>query len=115
MEVARRVGLFVVDGATCRLALLRDRAGKRGLGSDPGSSLIDRLHHAMQLWKSEQRDELLLYLRDQELIDDASFWKLAQALFEVLPRGEEDWKLISALLGERETLRSAVRRMGTLG
>ncbi len=115
MEVARRVGLFVVDGATCRLALLRDRAGRRNLGVEPDAPLIDRLHHALLLWKTEQRDELLLYLRDQELIDDTAFWKLAQALFEVLPRGEEDWKLISVLLGERETLRSAVRRMGALG
>ena len=115
MEVARRYDLFVVDGATCRLALLRDRAGKRSLGEDASATLIDQLHHAMRLWKAEQRDDLLVYLRDHELIDHAPFWKLAQALFEVLPRGEEDWKLISALLGERETLRSQVRRLGTLG
>lgn len=114
MEVARRVELFVVEGATCRLALLRDRAGKRGLGADASAPLIDQLHHAMLLWKGEQRDELLVYLRDHELIDHAPFWKLAQALFEVLPRGEEDWKLISALLGERETLRSQVRRLGAV-
>ena len=95
--------------------VLRDRVGKRSLGADPTAPLIDQLHHAMQLWKAEQRDELLVYLRDHELIDHAPFWKLAQALFEVLPRGEEDWKLISVLLGERETLRSQVRRLGTLG
>jgi hypothetical protein len=29
-----------------------------------------------------------------------------QALFEVLPRDLEDWKLVSALLGERSTLRT---------
>ena len=44
-------------------------------------------------------------------MEHAPFWKLAQALFEVLPRGpEEDWKLVSALLGERETLRIEARR-----
>ena len=42
-------------------------------------------------------------------IEHTPFWKLAQALFEVLPRGEEDWKLVSALLGERETLRIEAR------
>ncbi len=114
LEVARRVGLFVVEGAQCRLALLADRAGKRGLGADAATPLIDQLHHAALLWKGEQRDELLVYLRDHELSDHAPFWKLAQALFEVLPRGEEDWKLISALLGERETLRSQVRRLGAV-
>ena len=37
-------------------------------------------------------------------------WKLGQALFEVLPRDLEDWKLVSALLGERDILRTEYRR-----
>jgi putative DNA methylase len=110
MQVARGHWLFVVDGATCRLALLRDRAGYRHLGDDASASLIDQLHHAMQLWKDENRADLVRYLREHDLIDHAPFWKLAQALFEVLPRGEEDWKLVSALLGERETLRIEARQ-----
>jgi len=110
MHIARGHGLFVVDGATCRLAMLRDREGFHHLGDDPSASLIDQLHHAMQLWKDEHRADLVRYLREHELMDHAPFWKLAQALFEVLPRGEEDWKLVSALLGERETLRIEARR-----
>jgi len=34
------------------------------------------------------------------------FWKLAQVLFEVLPRDLEDWKLVKALLDERETMKA---------
>ena len=64
----------------------------------------------MHLWNEERRADLVTYLREHELLDHTPFWKLAQALFEVLPRGEEDWKLISALLGERETLRMEARR-----
>jgi hypothetical protein len=64
----------------------------------------------MQFWKEERRGDLVNYLRDHDLFDHAPFWKLAQALFEVLPRGEEDWKMVSALLGERETLRLEARR-----
>jgi adenine-specific DNA methylase len=110
MTVARQRGLFVVDGAKCRLALLRDRADRRNLGEDASALLIDQLHHAMRLWKEERRGQLVNYLRDHDLFDHAPFWKLAQALFEVLPHGEEDWKLVSALLGERETLRLEARR-----
>lgn len=110
MQVARGHDLFVVDGSTCRLALLRDRANRRRLGDEPGAPLIDQLHHAMLLWKAEKRADLVTFLGEHGLSDHAPFWKLAQALFEVLPRGEEDWKLISALLGERETLRVEVRR-----
>jgi len=110
MDVARGRGLFVVDGARCRLALLRDRANRRNMGDDVGSPLIDQLHCAMHLWNEERRADLVTYLREHGLLDHAPFWKLAQALFEVLPRGEQDWKLISALLGERETLRLEARR-----
>ena len=39
---------------------------------------------------------------------------LAQALFEVLPRDTEDWKLLSALLGERHSLRTESKRRDLL-
>jgi putative DNA methylase len=110
MDVARGRGLFVVNGAHCRLALLHDRANRRNLGEDIISPLIDQLHRAIHLWNEERRADLVTYLHAHELLEHAPFWKLAQARFEVLPRGEQDWKLISALLGERETLRMEARR-----
>ena len=63
-------------------------------------------------WKGERRADLMRYLAERELIEDPRVWKLAQALFEILPRGAEDWKLVSALLTERETLRTEARRAG---
>jgi hypothetical protein len=110
MEMARQRGLFVVHGSTCRLALLKDRSDRKHHGDESDSSLIDQLHHALRLWKAENRDSLVEYLAEHELTDHAPFWKLAQALFEVLPRDIEDWKLISALLGERETLHTQAKR-----
>lgn len=110
MEVARGHGIFVVDGATCRLALLADRASRRNLGMDASPPLIDALHRAMLLWRQEKRTELVGYLAERGLLEDEPFWKLAQALFEVLPRDLEDWKLVSALLGERPTLRAEGKR-----
>ncbi|HWQ37095.1 MAG TPA: hypothetical protein VNM24_00590 [Burkholderiales bacterium] len=106
MEVARHQGLFVVNGSTCRLALLADRQERRNLGMDANPPLIDALHRSMLLWKLEKRRELVTYLVDRDLLADGSFWKLAQALFEVLPRDLEDWKLVQALLAERPTLRA---------
>ncbi|MEJ5376501.1 MAG: hypothetical protein WHX93_07975 [bacterium] len=46
-----------------------------------------------------------------EAVFAANLWAVVQgmtpqALFEVLPRDLEDWKLINALLGERPTLRA---------
>lgn len=110
MEVARNHGIFVVNGSKCRLALLADRAGRRGLGIDANPPLIDALHNAMLLWKDEKRSDLVTYLNQRGLLEDGPFWKLVQALFEVLPRDLEDWKITSALLGERETLRTEAKR-----
>lgn len=111
MEVARGHGIFVVDGSKCRLALLDDRAERRGLGIDQNPPHIDALHRSMLLWKQEKRKELVEYLGERDLLEDGPFWKLAQALFEVLPRDLEDWKLVNALLGERQTLRAEGKRM----
>jgi adenine-specific DNA methylase len=115
MEVARGHGIFVVDGSKCRLALLGDRADRRGLGIDQNPPFIDALHRGMLFWKEEKRKDLLGYLTDRDLLEDGPFWKLAQALFEVLPRDLEDWKLVSALLGERQTLRTEGRRTAFRG
>ena len=105
MEIARGQGIFVVDGSRCRLALLADRADRRGLGADLNPPLIDAFHRSMLLWKQEKRRDLVSYLAERGLMEDGPFWKLAQALFEVLPRDTEDWKLTNTLLSERETLR----------
>ena len=110
MEVARGHGIFEVNGAKCRLALLADRAGRRHLGMDPNPPLIDALHKSMTLWKAEKRAELVGYLAERDLLEDGPFWNLAQALFEVMPRDLEDWKLTNALLTERETLRTEGKR-----
>jgi adenine-specific DNA methylase len=112
MEIARAGGLLIVDGASCRLALLSDRADRKRLGEEPDSPLIDCLHRAMMLWKSEQRAELVRYLVERDLLGEGPIWKLTQGLFEVLPRGTDDWKLVSALLAERDTLRAEARRQG---
>jgi adenine-specific DNA methylase len=55
MEVARGHGIFVVDGSQCRLALLEDRADRRGLGTEQNPPHIDALHRSMFLWKQEKR------------------------------------------------------------
>lgn len=64
----------------------------------------------MLLWKAEDRAGLVQYLHGHDLGDHVGFWRLAQALVEVMPRDAEDWRLVSALLGERNTLRIEIKR-----
>lgn len=110
MEVARGHGIFVLNGSKCRLALLGDRAIRRGLGNDLNPPHIDALHRSMLFWKEEKRRDLVGYLGEHDLMGNGPFWKLAQALFEVLPRDSEDWKLVNALLSERQTLKMEGKR-----
>jgi adenine-specific DNA methylase len=111
MEVARGQGIFVIEGSKVRLALLADRKGRKGLGAEAGAPLIDVLHRAMLLWQEEQRADLVAHLLTHGFLDDgAVFWKLGQALFEVLPRDSDDWKLVNALLTERQSLRIEGKR-----
>lgn len=110
MEVAKSRGVFEVDGSIVRLALLADRDHKKHLGDERTDPLIDQLHHAMRLWKGEDRAGLVEFLWKHDLLENNAFWKLAQALFEVLPRDTEDWKLISALLSERETFKTEAKK-----
>ncbi|MBU4291678.1 MAG: DUF1156 domain-containing protein [Verrucomicrobia bacterium] len=115
IELAKNHDLFVVDGSACRLALLTDRQKRKNLGIRSGETpipLVDALHRAMLLWKQEKRGELVQYLSEGDFADSTPFWKLAQALFEVLPRDGEDWRLINALLVERSTLQTEVKRKG---
>jgi adenine-specific DNA methylase len=114
IEAARKYGIFVINGSKCRLALLADRI-KKDLGKNKDCPLIDALHRAMFLWKTEKRQELISYLSKRNLLEDSRFWKLAQALFEVLPRDIEDWKLINALLSERSTLKTESKQMKPQG
>jgi hypothetical protein len=65
----------------------------------------------MLLWREEKRPELVGYLGERNLLEDGPWGKLAQDLFEVLPRDTEDWKLINALLGERQTLRIEAKKV----
>jgi hypothetical protein len=74
---------------SCHPALLHDRVSRKHLGDESDTPLVDQLHHAMQLWKEEKRGDLVNYLRKNELLDHVPYWKLAQALFEVLPRDEK--------------------------
>ncbi|WP_020493909.1 hypothetical protein [Verrucomicrobium sp. 3C] len=71
---------------------------------DPNPPLIDALHLHMLLWEDEKRKDLVGYLGERDLFEDSPFWKMVQALFEVLLRDLEGWKLVNALLGERQTL-----------
>ncbi|OQX20470.1 MAG: hypothetical protein BWK80_35685, partial [Desulfobacteraceae bacterium IS3] len=97
-----------------RLAMLSDREDYLPSYEklDADAPLIDQLHIAMLLWKQEKRSDLVRFLKQNQRIDNDLLWKLAQSLFEILPRELKDRKVITALLSEKETLKIETRREG---
>jgi adenine-specific DNA methylase len=104
LGMAKNGGTLVINGQKVRLSLLADRSSRR-LGLDADAPLIDRLHRSMLFWKKEQAGDLAKYLDQNGLFDNDEFWRLAQSLFQTLPHEIEDWKLIRALLTDKQTLR----------
>jgi len=72
--------------------------------------LIDALHRACSFGSRKKRGDPVSYLAGRHLLEDGPFWKLAQALFDVLPRDIERWKPVNALFSERPTLRAESRK-----
>ena len=106
--VAKKI--FIKEGDKVRIALLADRQSPR-LGEDAKSITLDKLHHAMQFWGEEKRDALIDYLARSGSYADEDLWKLAQALFETIPNGHPDWKIIQAMLSEKESLANAAKQL----
>jgi len=100
--------IFIKEGNKVRIADLSDRSAMPKLGDNKKALMIDKLHKAMLLWQKENREALVLYLANING-DSEEFWKLAQALFEILPNGHADWKLVQALLSDKSALVTAAK------
>jgi hypothetical protein len=110
MEVARSHGIFVVDGRRCGLAVLSDRAQRRGLGLGLKLTHIDGLHRQARFWKQEMSTDLVENFGQRNLVADRPSWKLAKALFAVLPRDQKVRKLGNPLPSGRQALRAVGER-----
>lgn len=100
--------IFIKDGNKVRIADLSDRSTMPKLGESKKALMIDKLHRAMLFWKKEDREALVHYLANING-DSEEFWKLAQALFEILPNGHPDWKIVQALLSDKSALVTAAK------
>lgn len=63
-------------------------------------TLIDSLHKACLLWERNRRQELEAHLRLNGGAGDA-FWRVAQAISDVLPPGDRERQLLQGLLNIR--------------
>lgn len=83
-------------GARERAALMPDLGERRADGSRP--PLIDILHRAELLWASGRQDQLAEYLDEALPGDREPLRRVAQALVDLLPRGDGEKQRLEGLL-----------------
>jgi adenine-specific DNA methylase len=68
------------------------------------ADLIDVLHAALVLWERDRKSELVELLKRRGYISSEVFYKVAQAISEVLPLDSKEKKLLDGFLAGKERL-----------
>lgn len=100
--------LLVGDGKNIHLAMAQEHLGDKGavVGTRPEDSLIEQVHRAMLLYKSEDRVLLLALIKNVAQDENGPFWRLLASLKELLP-ANDDLKQVEGLLQNAADLRQA--------
>lgn len=73
-------------------------------GPPPGSTVLDRLHQTMILFAAGRGELLKRFLVDEGIGTDARFWRLAQSLSALYPRGSDEKRWVDGVLGRKKGL-----------
>ena len=89
-------------------ALERD---ERSLSREVGgvSPLINALQTVLRLWRTGDTEGIRSFLEERGLARSETFWRLAQALREVLPEDDEERTLLDQFLPTRERIERDLR------
>ncbi|MCD6220907.1 DUF1156 domain-containing protein, partial [bacterium] len=67
--------------------------------------LIDVLHKTLLLWEKGKKDEYLTLLKETGFGKSDAFYRVAQAISEVLPKDDKEKKLLDGFLSGRERIK----------
>ena len=67
-------------------------------------TVLDRVHQSMLLFAKGQADALKRFLVDDGIGKEARFWKLAQALSALYPRGSDEKRWVDGVLARKKGL-----------
>lgn len=100
--------LLVGDGKNFHLAMAQEHLGDKGavIGTRLEDSLIEQVHRAMLLYKSEDRALLLALIKNVAQDENGPFWRLLASLKELLP-ANDDLKQVEGLLQNATDLRES--------
>lgn len=97
--------ILIKNGNRQTLGTFEERiSANKNIGERANNFLIDLVHKAMALYKGNNRNILLLYIRKVAAQPESSFWRVITSLCEVLPNGSEDHKQALGLLSNKDSL-----------
>lgn len=70
----------------------------------PGSTVLDRVHQAMILFAAARGEALKRFLVEEGIGRDARFWKLAQSLSALYPKGIDEKRWVDGVLARKKSL-----------
>jgi len=73
-------------------------------GASPGSTALDRVHQAMILFGAGRGEAMKRFLVEEGVGADARFWKLAQSLSALYPRGTDEKRWVDGVLARKKGL-----------
>jgi len=68
-------------------------------------SMIDTLHFALILWEKGEKRKIKELLEQSGFVRSEIFWQTAQAISEVLPKGDKEKQLLQGFLYSKEEYR----------
>ncbi len=69
-----------------------------------GATVLDRLHQSMILFAAGRGEALRRFLVDDGVATDARFWKLAQSLSALYPKGTDEKRWVDGVLARKKGL-----------
>ena len=102
----QRASLLIRDeaGHKQHLASFKERTNLSLRQISEDKPLIDRVHMAMRLWKSGDRNYLLPFIAQYGNDINNEFWRVLVVLKELLPITTDDYAQASGLLQNAESL-----------
>ena len=73
-------------------------------GPKPGTTVLDRVHQAMLLFGAQRSDALKRFLVDDGAGKDAAFWKLADTLVKLYPKGTDERRWSEGVVARKKGL-----------
>ncbi|MGQ9513174.1 MAG: DUF1156 domain-containing protein, partial [Thermodesulfitimonas sp.] len=76
------------------------------------TTMTDVLHACLLLWEKNQRQKITALLQTTGYLQDNAFWRVAQAISDVLPDGDKEKQLLQGFLYGRESYQKAMNGSG---